>query len=165
MKPAFLADYARSRRKLDLDDSVMSMEKLEVFAPESGRKTPQSMAVLFLQLVLRQALTDRAVAVNLFHDAEDDCLRGLEYFAEQDEGAEIAWREFCPAPGCFAEQVLNELRWRIGMDQPSGHGILHYRYHGSGCQASAFGPSSREIRLYFTDDRPPMQTKDVTQPR
>ena len=149
------------KRVLDLDDRRISLEKLDVYAPDFGRKTPRTMAVLFLQLVLRQALTDRAVAVNLFHDAEDDCLRGLEYFPEKDTGAETSYqyREFHPAPACFSEQVLGELRRRIGVDCAPGEGTLHYRYEGKVMPALAVVSDSSEVRVYFTGHRPTMRKK------
>lgn len=155
-----LAVWAR-RREVNLDDATMSMGELEVCAPESGKKTPRSKAVLFLKLVLRQALDDGAIAVNLFHDLEDDCLRGLEYFVEQREGQECAWREFYPAPGNLAEQVLDEVRWRSGSRAPSREGTLHYRYLNSRRRAAVLAPSGREVQLYFGDDRPPMRTKNA----
>jgi len=159
MKDGLCDRYRHWRRRIDLDDAAIAMERLEVLAPESGRKTPRKMGVLFLQLVLRQTLTDGGVALNLFHDGEDDCLRGLEYFVEGE--GKSTWREFYPAPGCFAEQVLRELRWRSGVHHAPGEGMLHYRRQGKALTALAIVPDSSEVRVYFTEDRPTMRNKGV----
>ena len=148
-----------TERVLDLDDDTISKEKLTIDSRDVVGEIPREMAVVFLQLALRQVLTDNGVAVNLFYDMEDDCLRAVEYFRSEKEDVEFTWRELYPAPGCFAEQVLNEVRWRVAVDAPSGEGTLHYDYAGSRRQAIAMAPKPTEIRLYFTDDRPSMRSK------
>ena len=145
-------------RRLDLDDTKMSANDLEVFAPESGRRTPRRMAVLFVQCVLGQVLADDCVAVNIFYDEEDDCVRSLEYFGWR-KLQEPADRELLPAPGCFAEQVLQELRWRVGVDCPGGSGTLHFKYEGIRRTAFCEVPDLSEVCVYFTDDRPTMRNK------
>jgi len=116
------------------------------------------MAVLFLQLVLRQTLHDECVAANLFYDSEDDCLRGLEY-SGTDSTSETGIREFLPAPGCFAKQVLKEFRWRVSVHHAPGEGTLHYKHQGKALTALAIVPNLSEVRVYFTEDRPTMREK------
>lgn len=144
---------------IDLDDSSISSERLELPSPEYGKEAPREMVILFIQLLLRQAITDKAVAFNLFYDAEDDCLRGVQYVAERGGSDKIAPHEFYPAPGYFAEQVLDELRCRVGIDRLPGDGILKYYHHGVGHHAYVLAPNDAEIRLYLTKERPLMRTK------
>ena len=137
-------------------------EPLEVYAPDSGLKTPRKMAVLFLQRLLGQALIDRAVAVNIVHDTEDDCLRALEYSTEEHSAA-FPWREFLPAPGPLSDLVLKEVRRRIGVRRAPGEGTLHYKYGTLKRTAAVAAPNQFEVRIYFTADRPPMRTKGLPQ--
>lgn len=146
--------------RLDLDDPNVSLEELEVFAADSGLKTPRHMSTLFLQLVLRRALADRAMSMNVFHDTEDDCLRTLQYVRDETTG-ELTWIEFHPAPGELAQPVLRELRKRIGVRRVPGQGSLRYRYRGCWKLATAAVPSKQEFQIHFTAARPPMRTKVV----
>jgi hypothetical protein len=70
MNVGFFRRWRRRRRRLDLDDRRVLTEELEVLAPDSGRRTPRKMAVLFLQRVLCQTLHDQCDALNLFYGGE-----------------------------------------------------------------------------------------------
>ena len=141
---------------IDLDDPDIAMERLEVNAPPLA--TPHEMTLLFLQLILLQTIEDRAVAVNLFHDVEDGCLRIVEY-RRQKGGPGFDWYELLPAPGYFAAQVLAELCRRIGNGRDVTKGTLYVRHLSRYIGLAADIPDGREVRLYFGDDRPPMRTK------
>jgi hypothetical protein len=145
-------------RELDLDDPKIALEKLEVFSAESGLKTPGHMARLFLQLVLRQALGDGALSVNIFYDEQDHCLRGLQYVRDKQTG-KVTWHEFAPAPGDFAGQVLAELRRRVGVRRIGEQGTLAYRHEGSHKVATGVIAHENEVRIHFTAERPAMRTK------
>ena len=151
--------YSRWRRRIDLDHIRGGMNDLVVWAPESRRKTPRRAVVLFLQLLLRQAVEDDAVAVNVFYDEEDKCLRALEYVKHENETERWDWREFAPAPGYFAAQVLKELQWRTGFSRAKSHGGLCYEYAGRCNVADTRWASAGEARIYFTVERPPMRSK------
>jgi hypothetical protein len=146
-----------AERYIDLDDPDIAMEKLEVNTPPTP--TPHEMTILFLQLVLLQVIEDKAVALNLFHDAEDDCLRAVEY-CRRENSPGFDSLELAPAPRCFANQVLSELRRRIGGSPTSlTDGTLRLRHHAREITLAAVVPDSSEVRVYFTDDRPPIRTK------
>jgi len=132
------------------------MDKLEVNAPPVP--TPPEMTLLFLQLILLQVISDRAVAMNVFHDAEDDCIRLVQY--RRREGSDgFDYFELYPAPGCFAAQVLADLRRRVGCPKPPGEGVLHVRHRSREIALTAILPDNAEVRLYFGDDRPEMRIK------
>jgi len=145
-----------SNRILDLDDPNIVQDKLEVLINDSDQERQQK-ATQFLQLLLMQALSDKAIAINIFYDQDDDCLRALEYFAENSIQENI--REFYPAPGYFAKNVLDKLNWLIGVEHIPSKGNLFYKYKSMERSYQTFTPDEVEIRIYFTDDRPTMKTK------
>ena len=154
-KPECIGD-GRPELYIDLDDPEIAMDKLEIDAPPFP--VSPEMTTLFLQLVLLQAIKDHAVAMNVFHDAEDDCLRTVGYRRRAGSSG-FDYYELLPAPACLAAEVLAELRRRIGCTEGTGDGTLRLRHQSRVLTLRAIVPDSSEVRLYFTDDRPPMRTK------
>lgn len=150
--------FNRRRRLLDLDDRSQCSAEIEIDAAKSGNRTSRRMAVRFLHGILRQALVDGALAINLFYDAEDDCLRALQCRRDPASGA-VSWFEFLPAPGYFAADVLRELRRRLGMRVGEQEGVLQYTFEGQSRTAVGSNFHDHEVRVYFTSDRPVMRTK------
>jgi hypothetical protein len=140
---------------IDLDDPSLNLAALEIWAPDSGKTTSHKMAELFLKLVLKQALADSAIALNMFYDNEDNCLRIVEYFLPGN----VSFREMAPAPGYFAEQALRELRKFINVKSTPSNGCLTMQYNGVVMNAYAEAPNNSEVRVFWTAERPNMLTR------
>lgn len=155
---SFSRRYTVWRRRLDLDGPLIPEEGLDVWPPESGRKTARRTAVRVLRAILRQAVEDECIAINFFYDHEDNCLRIVGY-SMAPQGPDPRRMEFAPAPGCFAAQALKELQWRIAVPRAPGEGTFFYRLHGQDRTAVGVVPWPLEVRIYFNDQRPEMRTK------
>ncbi len=150
---------AAGRKSIDLDDPGIVQGKLEVCDPKHGPGTPRSMILLFLQLVLRQVLKDGAIAVNLFYDDEDRCLRVIEYFSDAGPDGEPRSRELAPAPGYIAQQVFAMLRSRLEFRGESNVGVLRYKYDGLALTSVGHVASDADVRVFLSEDRPRMRIK------
>ena len=150
--------YTVWRRRLDLDGPLIPEEGLDVWSPESGRKTPRRTVVRVLRAILRQAFEDECIAINFFYDQEDNCLRIVGYLTPP-QGPDRSLMHFAPAPGCVAADALKELQWRLGVPRAPGEGPFYYRLRGQDRTAVGVVPWPLEVRIYFNDQRPEMRTK------
>lgn len=149
----------RWRSGFDLDDEDRLRREIEIYTPGSGRATPQSMASLLLLRLFRQTMEDAAVAMNIFYDTADDCIRVLEYIPSRDRPGEYTYRELCPAPGCFARQVFQELSRRARPKPGNREHIIHYRCRGRWREAIVDVNAPQDVRIYYSDARPIMRMK------
>ena len=149
-------------RVIDLDRDVLPRADLEcvrgddvifdVDSPASRRQIR-----LFTNVLLNQVLKDRAVALNVFHDREDDCLRILMYL--QRGNAEIEPFELVPAVGYMAQPVLHYLARSARMRRTDLAGRLDFVYGGTRASAHCETNGPDELRVYFGAARPNMRTK------
>jgi hypothetical protein len=116
------------------------------------------MVRLFLTLVSRQALSDGGVALSMFHDADDDCLRIFEYVRQNTEPRFQSF-EMLPSPGYFAKDVFRELRRMTGLRRFPGAASLRFKRNGGKHAATCEAFSETDFRIYFTADRPPIRLK------
>lgn len=150
--------FRGGRKRINLDVVPNVCGTLVIHESRMGRETPRKTIVLLIRAVLRQILDDGAVAVNLFYDSQDDCLRMLEYSKNAVTPETWEWRELLPVPGYIARQVLDEFEWRTRCRELSTFRLL-YSIDRSSRWAYVEWPEPNEVRIFFTDERPPMRTK------
>lgn len=146
------------QKGLDLDNDRVEPEEL-LTSDDPGE--PDYSLRQFINTFLYLALREEGVAINFFHDHEDELLRTVIYLSEDTDRHTPNWLHVLPAPGYMAEQTLSFLRDRVGI-KPSGlEGILRYCYQRQKCSAVCTAPNQHEVRIYFTKDRPRMRTKGI----
>jgi hypothetical protein len=144
---------------IDVDAASRRSTEVGISDPISGRQTPRRDIRRVIGLVLALAVEDEAVAVQFFHDIEDDCLRLVEYMRSETEEGSYESRELAPAPGYFAEPALQELGRLCGGRNPEGAVWLDLWSRGAVHTVELEWFREREVRVYFGHDRPPLRSK------
>ncbi len=131
-----------------------------------------------LLLILKQAMLDRARALHLLLDRDDDCVR-FDYYvlvpeghsppAEQvpSDGADpdrFAWYAMMPAPFRAGADLFGYLREHAGMSPAAEEGILRVRWNGHTREFAVHAPGRTDFRLYFDDSRPAVCEKNARRP-
>ena len=141
---------------LDLDGiSEKTMSDLETF--EHRRKNRRS-GELLIGLMIRQSLKDGAIAMSLFSDSIDHCLRSLQYVPIGRPG-EFASRELFPAPPALIEPAFNFVRSLARIQEYPGRGVLMYKLNRKVADAEVEMPSKSEVRIYFGTSRPEIKNR------
>lgn len=150
-------------QQLDLDNFRLGDH--EIGRTHESTCPPRSAEIIarFVNAALYHVLSEGRIAMNVFHDQEDRCLRMLMYASVIESADSGMGEELIPAVGSIAGQVLDYLRRAAGIGPKHPEGVLHYRYRNADHQAACVAPNPHEVRVYFTGERPPMRTK-ITPP-
>lgn len=142
---------------LDLDQVDPPLES--VFLQIDQIKTPKARSnyAIVFRMILRQVFADDAVALNLFKDPDDGCLRIVEYVRGSPDGANFVYRELAPMPGVYAMDFLEFVRSLARKNAANNE--IPIRRNGSDRSSKLIEHNPYELRLMLGPERPVFRSK------
>jgi len=87
----FLDRILHRQRVINLDDPALLVLRGRLFSGELREKPLKFVAGIVLRLVLKQSMRDQAIALHIFLDEQDDCIRLSLYQPVDEEYRELEW--------------------------------------------------------------------------
>ena len=142
---------------INLDDPAIPRDEISIY--NDPARVPPRMVFLTLGRILLEALNLNVAVLHFFLDHPGESLRIMSFLPAESGDRPSEAVEFAPAPWCIAGHILKKLRAHTSWNDSGTEGTLHYRYGKQERQAFVEMPLPFDLRVYFSDARPPLRFK------